>query len=269
MKKRTFYYSDEVNDDFANTHIKKRRIDEKFRYYNDSLTGKFKKFLLYRVLVTPIAAFYCKFVSRISYKNRRVMKGYKNKACFIYGNHTGYIHDAFDPTMVSFPRAADVVVNSDATSINGLKGLLLNIGAMPIPEDFHMMYKFADAMTHSVDKKHWIAIYPEAHIWPMYTKIRPFSSVSFRYPVKYGAPVFTYTMTFKKRRFSDRVKRTVYIDGPFLPDASLPPKAAAQKLRDEAYAAMCRSAEYSTYSYHEYVYVPAEPEQLEENTELA
>lgn len=38
---------------------------------------------------------------------------------------------------------------------------------------------------------------------------------------------------------------TLYVDGPFFPDASLSPGAARDKLRDEVYAAMTARAEKS------------------------
>jgi hypothetical protein len=127
---------------------------------------------------------------------------------------------------------------------------------MPIPSDIHQMAKFSEAIEHAISRKHWVAIYPEAHIWPYYNKIRPFGSVSFRYPVTSNAPVFAYTMTFQKRKHSNKPKITVFVDGPFFPDTTLPKKAAANKLRDEVYAAMTKRAEeYSTYEYkYKYVY---------------
>ncbi len=255
-QKKVYYYSDELNDDFANTSIKKKVIDENFKYYDDSLWGRFCKFFLYKIIVTPLIFLYVKFVARVSYKNKKALRGYKKQPCFIYGNHTGYLCDAFDPTYISFPRSADIIVNSDATSIKGLTGLVLDLGALPIPDDFHYMPKFFDAMDRAVKKRHWIAVYPEAHIWPYYTKIRPFKGVSFRYPVQYGAPVFSYTMTYKKRRIGKKPKRVVYIEGPFFPDKSLSTKQAAEKLRGEVYESMCKSAQNSNYAYADYVYKP-------------
>ena len=58
-------------------------------------------------------------------------------------------------------------------------------------------------------------IYPEAHVWPYYTKIRPFISASFKYPTKLDAPSFSMTTTYQKRKRGKRPKMVVYIDGPF------------------------------------------------------
>lgn len=258
---RTLYYSDELNDDFAGTSIVRHEIRKDYKYFNKGVFGALKKLLIYRLIITPLGFFYNKFIKRVSYKNKRVMKGFKRRGCFIYGNHTAYTLDAFNPTYLAFPRPADIIVNADATSIKGLRGLLRTAGALPIPDGFHMMSKFNSAVAEAIEKRHWVAVYPEAHIWPYYTKIRNFTSVSFNYPVKTDAPVFAYTMTYKRRRLSKYPKRIVYVDGPFLPDKNLPPKEAVKKLRDEVHSAMCARSELSDYKYVEYVYKPKEENQ--------
>ena len=254
---KILYYSDELNDDFAGTKIVNRGVKPNYRYFNRGIWGIIKKIILYRLLATPVSFIYNKVFKKVSYKNKRVLRGYKRRGCFIYGNHTAYMLDATNPTYLAFPRPADVIVNSDATSIRGLRGIMRTIGALPIPNDFHLMCKFTCAVGVAIKKRHWVAIYPEAHIWPYYTKIRNFSSVSFNYPVKFNAPVFAYTMTYKKRKRSSRPKRTVYIDGPFFADTSLPYREAVKKLRNEVYNAMCERAKLSDCEYVEYVYKPA------------
>ncbi len=255
---RTLYYSDELNDDFAGTHIVRRDVSPKYRYFNRGITGAAAKLLLYRLFATPLVFLYNKIIKHVTYKNKRCMRGFKRRGCFIYGNHTAYTLDASNPTYLAFPRPADVVVNADATSIRGLKRILRTLGALPIPEDFHLMGKFCDAIKRAIKKRHWVAVYPEAHIWPYYTGIRDFSQASFNYPVRLDTPVFAYTMIYKKRAHRKRPKRTVYVDGPFFPDKSLPHKAAVRKLRDEVYSAMCERSKLSDCEFIEYIYKPQE-----------
>lgn len=261
MEQEIRYYSDQLHDDFADTKIKTKRLDGSFKYYTRNVLVAIRRFIVYRIIVTPIVFIYNKLVRRITYKNKSCMRGYKNRPCFIYGNHTAFLCDAFNPSYLSFPRPAQVMVNEDTTSLTGLRWLVMDLGALPIPSDIHMMPRFADAIEHWIRKKYWVAIYPEAHIWPYYSGLRSFPAVSFRYPVKFDTPVFSYTMTYKKRRRSDKPKITVYVDGPFFPDKALPQKQAVQKLRDEVYSAMkARVEEFSTYDYkYLYVYKPSEP----------
>lgn len=260
MKQTTFYYSDEVNDDFAGTHIVRKPLPENYEYLNKGFWRRLRKFFVYYVIVRPIVFVYNKLIKRVKYVNKKVLKGYKKQGAFIYGNHTSMILDAFNPTYLAYPRPADVIINADAMSIKGLGWVLKSLGGFPIPEGFHAMARFNEAIAEAIERKHWMAVYPEAHIWHYYTKIRPFPAVSFSYPVKLKTPVFSYTMVYKKRKHSKYPKRWVCVDGPFFADESLPVKQATQKLRDEVYAAMCARAQESNYEYIKYVYRPKDGE---------
>ena len=82
-----------------------------------------------------------------------------------------------------------------------------------------------------------ITIYPEAHIWPKYNKIRPFLSVSFSYPSKLNAPCYTKTTVYKATK-NGKTKPVIYFDGPFYPNMNLPYKERQQDLRDRIYNQM-------------------------------
>lgn len=259
-EQKIIYYSDELNDDFAGTDITRKPVPPDYEYLNKGFWQSIRRGIIYYAVIRPFTFFYNKFIKRVKYVGKKKFKGYKKGGAFIYGNHTSMIIDAFNPSYLAFPRPADVIVNADATSIKGIGWLIKTIGGLPIPEGFHAMARFNDALKEAIEKKHWIAIYPEAHIWHYYTKIRNFPPVSFIYPVKCGVPVFSYTMVYKKRKRSRYPKRIVYIDGPFLADKALPQKEAARKLRNEVYAAMCARAGESDCEYIKYVYRPKNEE---------
>ena len=102
-------------------------------------------------------------------------------------------------------------------------------------------------------EKKCVVIYPEAHVWPYYTGIRPFPASSFRFPVECGAPVFVMTTTYQKRKTGRTPKAKIYVDGPFWPDDSLKKKERQQHLRDQVYACMTERSKNSTYDYIRYV----------------
>ena len=261
---RIYYYHDELKDDFAGTNIKAVKLPEDYKYVRTDKKWRLGRFLFYKVLVTPIVLLLTALLCRV--KNRRALRGCKRKdgkkcGAFIYGNHTAFLTDALLPTRIAFPRTADVVVNPDAISLKVVGGIVRIVGGVPVPSDMHGLKRFSDDVISAVNGGHWVAIYPEAHIWPYYTGIRPFNSSSFKYPAKCGAPVFAYTTTYKKRLFSRKPKKVVYIDGPFYADESLSLKARAQSLRDQVYAAMCERAKSSNCCYADYYKV--------ENAQLA
>ena len=113
------------------------------------------------------------------------------------------------------------------------------LGAIPVPGNKTAMKNFLESVSNKIKGNHSVTIYPEAHIWPYYTKIRPFKSVSFKYPVEMKKPVFCITNTYQKRGKNDsKVKIVSYIDGPFWADEQLNIKAQKEELRNKVYSCM-------------------------------
>ena len=101
-----------------------------------------------------------------------------------------------------------------------------------------------------------IVIYPEAHIWPFYTRIRNFPQTSFQYPIREGKPAFSFTTVYRKRKIRKTPKIVVKVDGPFWAEGNLPMKLAAKRLRDQVFDTMVVRAEESDCEYIKYVYSP-------------
>ena len=49
--KKTYYYSDEINDDFAGTNIKRKELPADYPYFSSNPVRKFFEFILYRLIV--------------------------------------------------------------------------------------------------------------------------------------------------------------------------------------------------------------------------
>lgn len=264
-RKKIYYYSDELNDDFAGTNIAQKPLPPDYRYFSRNPIRKFAAFVLYRLVVTPIVFFYMKILRGERVKNKKALRGYKKEGFFLYANHTRSAGDAFTPTEVAFPKKPFIIVNPDAASLPVVRTIVPLLGGVPLPTDRRGMKNFHDAVLKHAEMGHCVMIYPEAHIWPYYTKIRPFKDSSFRYPAESGKPVFTFTTTYRKRRFSRLPKTTVWIDGPFFPDPALSVKENQRALRQKAYEAMVERSKLSTYEYREYVRASADGTAGEEN----
>ena len=128
-----------------------------------------------------------------------------------------------------------------------------SLGAIPLPDTREAYRNFNACINGRIEKKHAVVIYPEAHIWPYYTKIRPFPDGSFGYPCKDGTPVFCFVNTYQKRKNRKKPRMTTYIDGPFYPDMSLSLKERRKTLRDEVYAQMCKRSELSDVEVIKYI----------------
>lgn len=247
------YYDDELNDEIIDFKITPIKIDENYTYIHKNPFYKFCSFFTYRILATPFAGLYFKLFKHTKYENKKILKQFKKGGYFIYANHTNQFSDGFSPTLICFPQKPYLITNADNVSIPFWGKFTRMWGALPLPDTINATKNFNKAIEHVLSKNSPVLIYPEAHLWPYYTKIRPFDNKSFRYPVNLNKPVFTFTTTYHKRKHSKKPKIIIYVDGPFYPDNSLDKKSTMQKLRDEVYQKMCERAKLSDYEYVTYI----------------
>ncbi|MDD4125269.1 MAG: hypothetical protein PHW77_06070, partial [Eubacteriales bacterium] len=110
------------------------------------------------------------------------------------------------------------------------------------------------ALRHYINKKQTLMIYPEAHIWPLYNRIRPFTEESFSYPIRLGVPAVAVTVVYRRRKLFKKLPPlvTVFVSDPIYPPEGSP-GAARKELRDKVYDFMCetvkreKSCEYIKY----------------------
>lgn len=242
-KQKTIYYTDELNNEFAGDNITAKKIDGEYVYLRNSAKGRFYHTLFYKIIAIPLAWCYMKLYFHHTIVNKNVLKEAGRQGYFVYGNHTHFLADALVPTMVNMPVDVSVIVHANNVSMPVLGKITPYLGAMPLPDDGIAARNFVKAIKNITDNKKCVMIYPEAHIWPYYTRIRPFKSDSFRYPVKYDKPVFSITNTYQKRKFAKRPKMVTYVDGPFRLDKTLPVKNQKEQLRDLVYNTMVKRAE--------------------------
>ena len=254
--KREYYYTDEVNEDFASTNgkIAGDTVNGSYRYSHPSFGWKIAVFYAYRLFATPLVWLYTKVWLGVRVKNRKALR--KVKGCFLYMNHTQNIADAFIPTIAAFPKRAYVVTGPEAVSIRGIRVLVALLGAIPLPSALSAHRNFEQKLKEAMDEKAAVIIYPEAHIWPYCNFVRDFPDKSFSYPYRAGAPVVAGVTVYRRRRLfrNHHPHITVYLSDPLYPDLSLPEKEARKKLRDEAYAFMSRTAkEQDSFAYVRYI----------------
>jgi hypothetical protein len=66
-------------------------------------------------------------------------------------------------------------------------------------------------------------------------------------------PVYAFTVTYQKKGNRTEPVMTVYVDGPFVADASLKNKEAQEKLRNQVFSSMKERSLNSTYQYATYI----------------
>lgn len=234
---KVIYYSDELNDEFSKAKIVPREINENYKYDRNFLWNLISA-LVQNVFSMPIKILYVKLKFHIKYIGKEKLKKYKDTGYFIYVNHTQAFGDTIIPSLPVFPKRNFFIVNPENVSMKGMQWLVESLGAIPIPIGKNGLKNFLSIISKHIQKKHAVTIYPEAHIWPYYTKIRPFKSVSFKYPIELNVPIFCMTNTYQKRKKSNKANIVTYIDGPFWPNENLSKRDKQEDLRNKVYGTM-------------------------------
>ncbi len=251
---QTITYYDELNDDFEGTNLTRPPVPDDYIYiHKNKFYRGFQKFLYFCIAV-PVLRLIC-FCAGIRVKGKENLKKLNGQNCFVYSNHTSFF-DVLDIQVLLFPfRMSRILGYSDSLSNKLLAWITPLLGYMPIPDSPRTFRKFQQSLEEVVYKENNnVIIYPEAHIWPYYTDIRPFVSTSFKYPAKLNRPILPVTACYRKSKISKHAKITLYISEPIFPKENLSVNENKDYLRDECYKEMKKvSAKYSTYQYVKYV----------------
>lgn len=237
-EKKIIYYQNELEDEFSEAQITPKRIDETYDY-SGGILRKIGRFFLYHIVAKIALFIFLKVKYRHKIVNKECLKQAKGTGFFLYGNHTNAIADALIPTMLRCPFGGTyVIVHANNVSMPVLGRITPCLGAIPLPDDKAAMKNFNKEMERLIEKKQCITIYPEAHIWPYYTKIRNFKDSSFRYPAACGVPVYCFTNTYQKRKWAKTPQIVTYVDGPFYPDNTLTMREQKQQLHQSVITSM-------------------------------
>ncbi len=240
--KKTFYYLDPLNDDFAGTGIKKTPLPASFRFYHGSLPYYVISSLLYYVVAVPILWLAGKilFSYRIVGKKRLRRAHFGTKGFFVYGNHTSLGDAIFAPIGLLAPRRTYIVCSDETVSIKGIRWLVMMLGALPLPDTPDKTPRFLEAMERHLRHGDAILVFPEAHIWPYCTKIRPFPDQAFTYPAQFGAPVVAICTTYEERPILKFLnpRAVIHVSDPIYPDMGKALGERTHLLREAAYSYM-------------------------------
>ena len=236
--KQVIYYKDELEDEFSTAVITPKKIDEHYQYIYKSRWKRFTHFFWYRIIATPLAFLYLKLYFGHRIVNKSILREARKSGWIQYGNHTHPTADALIPSVLTLPKDNYVIVHPNNVSMPYLGRITPSLGAIPLPDDTKATKHFFQALETRIQENKVITIYPEAHIWPYYTKIRPFKDTSFRYPIQYKVPVYCFTNTYQKRKFTSVPRIVTYVDGPFYPKEELSGREKREDLRNRVYETM-------------------------------
>lgn len=248
--KTVVYYS--FSDDVVESKNQKYKVPETYRWVRGERWFQILSGVLYKVFEL-VGILYCKCFLRANIKNREILKQGKQTGYFLFANHTQPLGDVFLPGLAVRPKRIYTVANSANMGIPVIGKLLPFLGILPVPETLPQMKQFWEALDQRIQENSCIVIYPEAHVWPYYTKIRPFLDTSFRFPVDADVPAFCMTTTYQRRRFGKKPGITVYLDGPFWAEKEIHRKISQKHLKESIFQCMQKRSKRSDYEYIHYV----------------
>jgi 1-acyl-sn-glycerol-3-phosphate acyltransferase len=254
-KQRVIYYSDPLNDDFANNHIKRRPLPDNFKYVHKNPVWKFFSALIYYVLAIPILWLVAKLHYGLKVVGKKKFKRCHLTGYFVYGNHTQDADGFFATVDITAPIKTYIVANQDAVSLRGLRWLIMMLGCLPVPETPKQKENFIAAIEYRIKRGDAVIIMPEAHVWPYCTRIRPFPDSPFTYPAQLLAPVVPLCTTYEQRKFFKNLppRPVIHIGDPVYPDSTLPLGERAHQLREACYNYMEDvSSSFDNYEYVRY-----------------
>lgn len=249
---KTVYYSS-YSDNFVETKNQGKTVPENYKFIKKNPLYNLAGAFLTQVLKL-VGLVYGKCALGLKIEGKDKLKSYvksEKKGYFIYANHTLTLGDVFNPGLYN-PVHPYYICDSSNLGIPILGPILPMVGALPIPESIRGKKRLFNAISARARSKKAIVIYPEAHLWPYYTGIRPFESSAFSFPIRENLSIFTATTVYTKWKNHQKPRVTIYIDGPFSADENLDKKARAASLETQAHAAMERRAKLSTVKYITY-----------------
>ena len=254
VQKRVIYYKDEKNDDFSGLNITPKPLGKNYKYMHTGKLFKTFEFLFYYGIMIPVVYMLEKVYCHQKFANRKVMKKACKDGCFIVSNHTQVQSDSYIGPLATYPKKCFIISNPDVLSLRGMRLGMQAYGVIPLGSNLDEKKKFLQCVDTRMKQGNAVIVYPEAHVWPYYTKIRDFDYQCFWYLANAKKPMFVLTNCYKKRKFFKKPQIVTYADGPFYPNPDLSEIEAAKELRNIAYDTMCkRTKKHSTCEYIKYV----------------
>lgn len=240
------YYTDELNDDFSDIPVARRDVSENYEYFFRRFWPRVGSWLLGNLIAIPFLYVFAKIKYDFRIIGRQNIKKIKGPY-ILYSNHSAQF-DAVIPTTVinRYRKRTYMVSDPAAVSIPYVRHINKALGALPLPNTYKGKISYLKAVEEVLKKGCCLAIYPEAHIWPYYTKIRPFGSDSFHYPVRFNVPMVPMVITYRKPRgifkAYKKPRMIINIGEAIKADDSLSFQENKERLRNLTYGFMTRYA---------------------------
>ena len=245
------YYSS-FEQDFSESKQQNYKLPKDYEWISRRPFLRLLEIILYPIIVIYVFC-YQKFYARIKIINRNALKAARHQGYYLYSSHTQVFGDVINHFITTFPKHPYLICSPANLGIVAVGKYLPLAGALPIPDNIRQLQKLNNAIRTRISQKKAVITYPEAHVWPWYTGIRPMKLAAFHFPITIEAPVFVATTTYQKTKFRKKPKITIYIDGPVKIPNNLSRKEKIRFLQNSVESIMKKRAKLSTYEYIKYL----------------
>lgn len=192
------------------------------------------------MVMTPFLFLYCKLVFGLRIENRKALRALPG-GYFLYGNHTNTLADAFIPTLLAFPRRANIITSADTVSIPGVRNIVQMLGAIPLANTIEGTRQFLachapPARTRSgrddLSRGTHLAVLQRHPSVSGHVVCLPCARAAARRRRGGHLPAEK-----ALRALPPRI--TVVVSDPFYPDPALPPRSARRDLHKKVYSFLC------------------------------
>lgn len=249
---KTYYYT-KLTDDVVQSQQQDYQLPDNYQILPN---GRFNQSWNWfaRKLAAGFGWVYSRLFMRVTVVGKEKLTAVGGQGYFVYANHTQPLGDVFTPLTIFPPEKFYAIANQANWGIPFIGKALVRYGGLPVGKNLRQSVKLVKAIKQVVIKQQGVVmVYPEAHVWPYYTKIRPFPVTSFHFPAELKAPVFTLTTTYRQPTFGKRPRTVMYLDGPYYPDETLALKQAQEKLHQEVQQVLIKRAATSDYQFCHYM----------------
>lgn len=253
--KHEIQYFESYDQDFVESADQTYTLPENYVWMYDRPHQKLTRSLL-RSLFGLFSEVYIRGIHHLRYGSIDCVR-HASSAGILYLNHTQPVIDPFLPHLLIRPRKSVTVCAPSNLGIPVLGKILPLLGAVPTGSTLDEMRHMKQALQAAADRDEWIVIYPEAHVWPWCTWIRPFDDTSFQFCLDFDRPAYCGVLTYRKMR-NGKCQMVIETAGPFYADHSLPRRKARRQLHQQVFEAMQNLASRSTCE--KIQYQPAKPE---------
>lgn len=254
------YYSS-FDEDFEQTADQDCRIPQNYKWVYNSPADR----LAYKILIPVFRLFsklYLNGWHHVRVMNPEVLPQ-DGSTGILYLNHSQPVMDPFLPGVILKPPKFRSICSPSNLGIPVLGRLLPLLGAVPVASSLREMRQMKEALHQAVNRNEWIVIYPEKHVWPWCTFLRPFDDTSFQFCLDYDKPAWCGVLC-PKEQSGRRPVFEVWLAGPFHAESGLPRRKARRQLYEQVKAEMTKLEQHADCRKVEYVYKKRTPQNDDE-----